>query len=142
MLNLTATKPTLKVVFDQTGTPTYAYDLAAAIHDIVENSTDKDDIRMSDEVYNEMLELRKFMFARVYTNPVAKGEEGKAVDLVKTLYDYYLHHEDRFPGYLKNLLDKGEPIEKVTCDYVSSMTDRFAIARYGELFIPKSWSVY
>ncbi len=37
MLNLTATKPQLKVVFDQVGTPTYAYDLAKAIFDIIES---------------------------------------------------------------------------------------------------------
>lgn len=112
------------------------------IHDIVENSFDQDDIRMSQPVYRAMMDLRRFMFERVYTNPVAKGEESKAVDLVKTLYEYYLRHEDLFPEYMRRFLEQGQPKEKIVCDYVSSMTDRFAIARYEELFIPKSWSVY
>jgi len=112
------------------------------IHDIVENSYDKNDIQMSAEVFDAMMNLRKFMFERVYTNPVAKGEEGKAVELVKTLYDYYLKNVDLIPRYLTRRMDIGDSKEKVVCDYVSSMTDRFAIARYEDLFIPKSWSVY
>ncbi|WP_026505376.1 deoxyguanosinetriphosphate triphosphohydrolase [Butyrivibrio sp. NC3005] len=112
------------------------------IHDIVENSYGENDIKMSEEVGEAMLNLRKFMFSHVYTNPVAKSEEGKAVDLVRTLYEYYLKHEDLFPMYLLRLIENGEPKERITCDYVASMTDRFAIARYQDLFIPKSWSVY
>ena len=34
---------------------------------------------------------------------------------------------------------KGEPEEKVVCDYIGAMTDRFAIAKYEEIYIPKSW---
>ena len=89
-----------------------------------------------------MMRLRKFMYERVYTNPVAKSEEGKAQDMIKTLYDYYLSHTDRFPAYLLQMLDGGEAKERIVCDYISGMTDRYAISRYEELFIPKSWAVY
>lgn len=81
------------------------------------------------------------MFERVYQNPVAKSEEGKAEALIKTLYQYYLSHIDDLPREYLNLISEGEPREKVVCDYVGAMSDRFAIAQYDDIYIPKSWII-
>lgn len=112
------------------------------IHDIVMNSKDKDDICMSSDVAFALKNLRSFMFERVYSNPVAKGEENKAVDLVKTLYEHFMSHTEELPKFFVELGLKGEPREQVVCDYISSMTDRYAIALYEQLYIPKCWSGY
>lgn len=110
------------------------------IHDLVTNSYGKNDIMMSEPVAKAMKDLRHFMFERVYTNQSAKSEETKAEMLMETLYEYYLKHFDKLPWDLKNLVDKnGDPKERIVCDYVGAMTDRFAIAMYEELYIPKSW---
>ena len=111
------------------------------IHDIVANSLDKDDILMSDEVYGAFHDLRKFMFEKVYTNPTAKGQEGKVEAMIKILYQYYLDHIDRIPDYLQIMMENGESKERVVCDYVSSMTDRYAIAIFEEVYIPHTWGV-
>ncbi len=111
------------------------------IHDIVENSADKNDIVMSDEVEGALCELRAFMFKNVYTNPVAKGQEGKAENLIKILYQYYMDHPELYPEYLQKLLENGQPRERIVCDCISAMTDRFAIARFHEYFVPQSWQV-
>lgn len=109
------------------------------IHDIVTNSYGKSEISMSEPVQSAMQKLRQFMFEHVYTNPEAKGEEGKAEILVETLYDYYLHRLELLPDEFLRLMEKGEPRERVVCDYIGAMTDRFAIAKYEEIYIPKSW---
>ena len=109
------------------------------IHDIVTNSMDKGDILMSEPVAEAMTKIRQFMFERVYKNPVAKSEEGKAEMLMETLYQHFLKHLDDLPEEYLNLLSVGEPREKVVCDYVGAMTDRFAIAVYEDIYIPKSW---
>lgn len=111
------------------------------IHDIITESKGIPDIRMSEEVAQAMKDLREFMFAEVYTNKIAKAEEAKAEQLVETLYGYYLDHIDDLPDYLKERMTKGDSKERVVCDYISSMTDRFAIARFQELFVPKAWAV-
>ena len=111
------------------------------IHNIILNSMDKDDITMSEEVYEAFHKLRKFMFERVYTNPIAKGEESKVEDMVKILYHYYVEHFEKLPEYLKKMADEGEPRERLICDYVSSMTDRYAVAVFQEVYIPRSWAV-
>jgi dGTPase len=109
------------------------------IHNIIATSLDKDDILMEPYVEKAMLQMRAFMFKNVYQNPVVKAEESKAESLVKTLYEYYVKNKDRLPDEYKRLMDRGESIERVTCDFIASMTDHFAIATYEELYIPKSW---
>lgn len=111
------------------------------IHDIVTHSMEQDDIIMSDTVADAMKKLRAFMFERVYQNPVAKGEEGKAEELMETLYDHFLHHIDAMPEEFLNLIAEGDPKEKVVCDYVGAMTDHFAINVYEDIYIPKSWHI-
>lgn len=111
------------------------------IHDIVMNSMGKNDIVMSEPVASAMKKLRQFMFDRVYQNQEAKSEEGKAEMLMETLYQHYLKRVDDLPDEFLSLLSEGEPREKVVCDYVGAMSDRFAIAQYEEIYIPKSWPV-
>ncbi len=111
------------------------------IHDIVTNSMGKDDILMSERVDTAMKNIRQFMFERVYTNPAAKAEENKAEILMETLYQHYLKHIDDLPEEFLNLLSEGEPRERVVCDYVGAMSDRFAISVYEEIYIPKSWQI-
>lgn len=109
------------------------------IHDIVTTSAGTGDIKMSQPVAEAMQKLRRFMFERVYQNPEAKSEEGKAEMLMVTLYNHYLKNIDVLPADFLRMIEEGEPRERVICDYVGAMTDRFAIATYEELYIPKSW---
>lgn len=111
------------------------------IHDIVTASMGIDDIRMSEPVAAAMKQMRDFMAERVYYNSLAKREEGKAEMLMETLYGHFMEHLEELPEEFRRLLEEGEPSEQVVCDYVGAMTDRFAIATYDRLYIPKSWSV-
>jgi len=111
------------------------------IHDIVTASVDKNDILMSEPVAAAMQKMRKFMSDNVYHNPRAKSEEGKAERLVEALYQHYMKHIDDLPEEFLLLLREGDAREQVVCDYVGSMTDRFAIATYENIYIPKCWSI-
>ena len=111
------------------------------IHDIVTTSFGKNDIVMSEPIAEAMQKLRRFMFERVYQNPEAKSEEGKAEALMETLYNHYLKNIDDLPEEFLALIENGEHREQVVCDYVGAMSDRFAIAQYEELYIPKSWHI-
>lgn len=111
------------------------------VHDIVTNSMGKNDICMSEPIAEAMKKMRQFMFENVYQNPVAKSEEGKAEVLMETLYTHFMKNIDGLPEEFLNLLSEGEPREQVICDYVGAMTDRFAIATYEQIYIPKYWTI-
>lgn len=116
--------------------------LNTLIHDIIDHSRNRNDIYMSPEVAGAMQGLRQFMFQNVYTNPIAKSEETKAKELLERLFVYYLKHIDVLPGYYLQMLEEGEENDRVVCDYIAGMTDQYAVAKYNEYFMPKSWQVY
>ena len=87
-----------------------------------------------------MLTLKDFMFASVYTNPLAKGEEGKAQDMLRSLFEYYYKDPDQLPADFQSIRME-EGVERAVCDYIAGMTDPFAVERYKELFIPMGWTV-
>lgn len=115
--------------------------LNTVIHDIVKNSEGKPDILMSAEVEKAMAGLRKFMFANVYTNPKAKAEEQKAQNMLEHLFEFYKEHPEKMSEEFVDMLEnRGESLEDVVCDYISGMTDQYAIQKFQEYFVPKSWS--
>ncbi|MCL2050493.1 MAG: deoxyguanosinetriphosphate triphosphohydrolase [Lachnospiraceae bacterium] len=111
------------------------------IHNLVSESYGQNDIRLPEMANITMKKLRDFMFERVYQNTEAKSEEKKAEAMMEMLYNYYLGNINKIPIDIRKLLDIGDRPEQIVCDYLSAMTDRFAIAQYEELFVPKSWIV-
>lgn len=108
--------------------------------DILENSMGKSEIVQSSACREAMMELREFMFEFVYRNPVAKGEEGKAQDMLRRLFEHYVDHPDELPGEFQEIRVK-EGTERAVCDYIAGMTDKYAVEKFGQVFIPMAWSV-
>ncbi len=109
------------------------------VHDIISNSEGKPDIGMTPQVEENMMALRAFMYREVYVNPVVKADEFKTEKMIEALYTYYLEHLQELPEYILNAYLEGEPKEVVVCDYVASMSDKFAITTFQKLYIPRSW---
>lgn len=115
--------------------------LNTLIHDIIYQSMNESDILMSPEVETAMQELRTFMFQNVYTNPTAKGEEVKAKNLLEGLFAYFMEHpEEMSEEYRTMLAQGGDSREIVVCDYISGMTDQYAIYKFEEFYVPKAWN--
>ena len=119
---------------------THSERINTLVLDVIQASAGRDTVCQTEEKREAMAALREFMFENVYRSPVAKGEEGKAEDMVKTLYEYYVKNPDDLPADFQSIrLEEG--VERAVCDYVSGMTDNFAVETYSALFIPKAWTV-
>ena len=117
---------------------------SARINTLVENliacSADSGTLQMEPQIAAAMNDLREFMFARVYKNPVAKGEESKARRILQQLYGYYIDHPEELPPDFQTQLDF-EGMPRIVCDYIAGMTDKYAIFKYNEIFIPAGWQI-
>lgn len=118
----------------------YSGRINAMVSDLIENSKDGT-IKMSEHMQNTVTEFHTFMFENVYRNEIAKKEERKVSNIINGIWEHYVNHMHELPEeFLKTADTQGE--ERAVCDYVSGMTDKFAIAKYTEIFIPQAWRVY
>lgn len=109
------------------------------VADMVSYGEAEHEIGMTAEVHGAMMELRSYLFHAVYDGQ-AQEEAHKVDELLRGLYAYFIEHTDELPEfYRKHMNQDGE--RRVVCDYIAGMTDRFAVAKYMELFIPKSWNI-
>ena len=108
------------------------------VRDMVETSAAVGDIRMSEPVWDAMMELRAFLFANVYTAEPVMAEVEKATHLIGDLFDYYAVHIEEVPEDYR-AISEGDDLRAVT-DYIAGMTDRYATATYQRLFIPHALS--
>lgn len=104
------------------------------VMDIVKNSLDKDKICMSEEAFFHIDKLRTWMFKNVYTNEIAKKEESKVQGII---YGLFNHYEALLKQKMPN--QNEEEIKRTVCDYIAGMTDRYAIRKYKEIYIPQSF---
>ena len=109
------------------------------ITDLIENSRDGE-LRMSPQMQETFDFFHRYMFSDVYTNPLAKSEEDKVQGVLEKLYEYYIRHPEKMPRELQIIAEK-EGRGRAAVDYISGMTDGYAMEKFGEVFIPFAWTV-
>ncbi len=97
-------------------------------------------IVMSPDVHAALLALRDFLYARVYENPVVHDEFRKAQRILRDLFSWCMEDAERLALRFGVAPRSGEPLERCVTDFVSGMTDRFALATWDEIFRPRPWA--
>ena len=106
------------------------------VHDVVTRSAQTGDIGMSDAVWGAMMSMRSFLFDNLYSHGDAKWEEPKAYSMLGELFDYFVEHPEEVPTEYRV---HDDPPDIQVADFVSGMTDRYAVRVYESLKIPQSW---
>lgn len=116
---------------------THSKRISSMISDIITASYGKNSVEQTAEFAEGTDKLRQFMFDNVYTSPLAKSEEKKAIKMIEYLYLYYVDHESELPRQFRY---ESEPIERRVCDYISTMSDQYAVRQFEDLTVPRNWS--
>lgn len=95
-------------------------------------------VKMEEEIYSAMDELRTFMFTHVYVTDLTASEEQRATEMLSMLYEFFKKNPKKMPDFYVGLL-KTYSLDRVVCDYISSMTDRYAVGLFEEVFVPKKF---
>ena len=78
------------------------------------------------------------MFENVYVGSVAKKEESKAELMIEKLVLYFMEKPDKLPFDTQTAIET-DGIERTVLDYVAGMSDRYAVKKFQEIYVPVSW---
>ncbi|MDL2294209.1 deoxyguanosinetriphosphate triphosphohydrolase [Ruminococcaceae bacterium OttesenSCG-928-D13] len=106
---------------------------------LVEN-TEGADVKMAPDVHEQYLALHTFMYATVYVDPKAKAEERKVDKLIGELYAHFTKNPGKMPAFYGKIWEQ-EGADRAVTDYISGMTDNYAISTFEDLFVPQSWAL-
>ena len=109
--------------------------------DIIENSMGQREIRMSPGMNFVLDSFHGFMFEYVYKNPKAKSEESKVFGILSGIFEHYIKYPEKLPEEYKIIAEK-DGQKRAVCDYVSGMTDKYAVHRFNEIFVPSAWAIF
>lgn len=99
----------------------------------------RDTVALDRDVQSAFDILHEFMFDRVYTNPVCKSEEGKAMAMIQRMYRFFEENPNELPNeYIEIAWRDG--VQRAACDYIAGMSDSYALKVYADYFIPSGWS--
>lgn len=129
-----------KSVSDVIGTR-HSQRIDSITRNIIENSFGRPQLMMSDEMSEAVEEFHNFMFERVYRNPTAKSEESKVLGIFEGLFGHYIKNPQKLPEDYSKVIEE-EGVEYAVCDYISGMTDTYALKCFSDIYIPSAWSVY
>ena len=115
--------------------------LDTLIRAIVERSRNRPEIVVPEEIQTAMMSLRKYMFENLYINSEAKTEEVKVDKMIELLFMHYNENIKEVPDiYTAITMRRGESNERAVCDYIASMSDRYSVKTFEDLYVPRSWS--
>lgn len=117
---------------------THGQRIDTLVCDVIHTSREAGDIVQTPAVQRALQQLRGFMFDHVYRNPVAKGQEGKARDMLQRLFAHYVAHPEELPEDFQPQMSF-EGLERTVCDYIAGMTDKYAVDKFSQIFIPMGW---
>jgi dGTPase len=125
--------------------PTHGDRIARMVTDMVQSSRleEKRQIRMSDEVLDALIALRDFLYETVYERTEIRGEFEKAQRIISELWAYFHAHPDEFHAkHWPKGVPESDGLSRAVGDFITGMTDRYAIRMYEEYFLPKRWTVF
>jgi dGTPase len=109
------------------------------VHDLIESSAEAGDIVQSDEVGSAMLELRTFMFDRVYLNADNSADKQRVAELIPRLVDWYLDDPEQRLPVLPGAAERGDDVVTRVTDWIAGMTDRYCLRVLHEVFLPREF---
>jgi dGTPase len=111
------------------------------IRSVISASMDKNDVTMAPDAFAALAALRDFMFATVYASQLQTVERAKIKNIIVALFDYYMEKTDCLPEDFQRMIGPDCPPERAVADYIAGMTDRFAMRKFMDVYVPASWGL-